>query len=252
VKRIPAYGSAVWDSAPAARTWDAVVPAIDRAFAIGATPQVIVERFGIELSLARKRFGEWRQKEGAPEKHHPVEKANQIKRILAGARGLSIYETHGGHGYCTRIYKKFGTVTSRTHADGDDLDVTYAELASGRRYDVVDIDPYGFPSRLLAIGAIRLVRPGGRLFLTFPAPNGFRGGHPSVRTHLRVFYKSRDAGEMHYAEYVERQARIHDYTIRVVERIRMGGVIRFVFGTARAGLRARTEIDPDQILSEPE
>lgn len=108
------------------------------------------------------------KREGAEGVHHPQEKTDQIRRILEGNKKLDIYEVHGGHGYCTQAYAEFGQVTSKTSSDGDEQIVTAKELMGRHTYDVVDLDPYGYPLRLLFGGVLNLLKPQALLFVTFP------------------------------------------------------------------------------------
>jgi hypothetical protein len=146
-----------------------------------------MEAFGITRSSAKHYWIERQQSQGDEAKHHPEEKRVQIETVLSGRSSLSIYEVYGGHGYCTGVYQQFGTVTSRTVEDGNDWHVLHAELASRRTYDVVDVDGYGYPSRILASGAVELLGSEGVLFVTFPV---FGANHVSGITtaHLKLFY----------------------------------------------------------------
>lgn len=153
----------------------------------GGTVRTATEVFGITRPSAKHYWIEWQQSRGDDAKHHPEEKKVQIGAVLAGRSGLSIYEVYGGHGYCTGVYQQFGTVTSRTLDDGNDWHVLHAELASKRTYDVVDVDGYGYPSRILASGVVELLGPEGVLFVTFPI-SGANHLNGITVAHIKLFY----------------------------------------------------------------
>ena len=102
---------------------------------------------------------------------------------LEKKEGLKILETHCGYGGMTDIYSMMGLVTcfdidkdkinfikknvENVKAKRCDSETEILKLAYKKRvFDIVDIDPYGFPSRFfpLAFGLIEK----GHLFLTIP------------------------------------------------------------------------------------
>lgn len=135
--------------------------------------------------------------------HHPDEKIDQIRRILlerAGWCDLSILELFAGHGNLTKIYAEFGeviaceykqTVFEKLQESTRDLMLVqchransfvefHAMIASKQRFDVIDLDPYGFPNRFFP--DIFLLIDKGVLFVTMPKPsvnilNGITASH---------------------------------------------------------------------------
>ena len=123
------------------------------------------------------------QKENKNEVHHPHQKKNQIGKILKNRSGLKILEMFSGRGNLTREYEEHGEVEKydqRWLKTGDSFLKFHQLIANKGNYDVVDIDPYGFPSRLLP--DIFLLVRNGYIFMTFPKPfvnilNGITQAH---------------------------------------------------------------------------
>ena len=111
-----------------------------------------------------------RQTTNDPSVHHPDEKSAQIRDVLTDSNGLAIYEAFAGEGGCTAAYREFGQVTSRTLRDGDVALVTRKQLFEPTLFDVVDLDPYGYPFKALMAGALELLKPQGFLFVTSADP----------------------------------------------------------------------------------
>lgn len=212
----------------------------------GGTVRTATETFGITRPSAKHYWIEWQQSRGDDAKHHPEEKRTQIESVLAGRSGLSVYEVYGGHGYCTGIYRQFGTVTSRTHDDGNDWHVLHAELASKRTYDVVDVDGYGYPSRILASGVVELLKPEGVLFVTFPI-SGSNHLNGITTAHIRLFYGTDrpEAGDLVRA--VKAHALAYHRLAEVLHVAKLGRVWRIAFSVKRVpatvlyGVRNRPE-----------
>ena len=112
----------------------------------------------------------------------------QIKACLKDKYDLSILELFAGQGNCTRIYKEFGTVFSYDKKylnTGDSYYVFHQLISEKKKYDVIDLDPYGFPSRFFP--DIFLLIDNGIMFITMPKPyvnilNGI------IATHLTVYF----------------------------------------------------------------
>lgn len=132
-----------------------------------------------------------KQKENSAAVHHPEEKISQIQEVLKNEYGLeeiSILELFSGQGNLTGIYKKFGFVRSldkKYLKTGDSFLEYHRMIADKQKFDVVDIDPYGFPNRLFP--DIFLLIDNGILFVTMPKPyvnilNGI------TATHLIAYY----------------------------------------------------------------
>ena len=145
-----------------------------------------------------------RQRENIASTNHTTEKRLQVERILAGKSNLAILELFAGDGFLTRALEPFGQVTSldKRHGTGDSFLEYHRYIADRRKFDVVDADPYGFPSRLFP--DIFLLIDDGIFLVTIPSasvniPNGL------VKTHLQSYYGEElpdiDAISKRIAEY---------------------------------------------------
>jgi hypothetical protein len=128
-----------------------------------------------------------RQRENCPSAHHPSNKILQIGRVLAGKADLKILELFAGAGNLTAEYNKFGTVTAldKKNGTGDSFREYHRLIADKEIYDIVDADPYGFPTRLMP--DIFLLLDDGYLFLTIPMPS-VNILHDITKTHLCAYF----------------------------------------------------------------
>ena len=131
----------------------------------------------IRHDIVRKK-----QADHADEVHHPNEKINQIKKHLKG-KDLKILELFAGlNGNLTKVYKQYGEVFAydKKLKTGDSFLVFHDLIYRKQKYDVVDLDPYGFPNRMFP--DIYLLIDEGYLFVTMPKPyvnilNGITQAH---------------------------------------------------------------------------
>lgn len=130
-----------------------------------------------------------RQRENILSTNHVYEKKRQVDRVLGGNSGLKILELFSGDGYLTGALSCYGDVISldKKHGTGDSFIEYHRFIADKKKFDVVDADPYGFPSRLLP--DIFLLIDDGIFFVTVPIasvniPNGI------TKTHLHCYYGS--------------------------------------------------------------
>jgi tRNA G26 N,N-dimethylase Trm1 len=150
----------------------------------------------------------FKQENNNLEVHHPDQKINQIKKVLSefvGWGDKSTLELFSGHGNCTKIYAEYGEVIANelkqsvfiklkentkdcmlVHCNKVDSFIYYHELiALKQKFDIIDLDPYGFPNRLFP--DIFLLIDNGYMFITMPKPyvnilNGI------TQTHLISYY----------------------------------------------------------------
>lgn len=129
-----------------------------------------------------------KQSINSDEVHHPNEKKTQIERVLSSTSNLSILELFAGQGNLTKTYETFGAVTGydKKHLKTGDSFIEYHRLiANKKKFDVIDLDPYGFPTRLFP--DIFLLIDNGIMFVTMPKPyvnilNGL------IQTHLTTYF----------------------------------------------------------------
>jgi len=132
-----------------------------------------------------------KQRENSSDVHHPEQKKEQIAKALGGMSNLKIMELFAGHGNMSEIYESYvgekGVLEryDKHLKTGDSYIVFHKLIAEKRKYDVIDIDPYGFPNRFFP--DIFLLMDDGVMFITMPKPwvniaNGI------TKQHLTCYY----------------------------------------------------------------
>ena len=106
----------------------------------------------------------------SPEVHHPKAKKDQIIKVLPEGE-YNTLELFAGRGNLTSIYEAYGNVDSfdkKYLRTGDSFREFHRLIADRRTYDIIDVDPYGFPCRLFP--DLFLLLDSGYLFVTMPKP----------------------------------------------------------------------------------
>lgn len=194
-----------------------------------------------------------KQKQNSDEVHHPHEKIAQITKVLNGIRGwsdLSIYELFAGHGNLTRVYSEYGEVICNeykksvfdklvdntkdlmlVHCNRCDSFVDFHQMvALNLKFDVVDLDPYGFPNRFFP--DIFLLIDKGILFVTMPKPyvnilNGI------TATHLMSYYGQHNPSEETIIERIALFGLCHWRKVELLDRLDLRSVWRFAFSVEK-------------------
>ena len=108
------------------------------------------------------------QKENKDKYHHPIEKINQLQKYTTYLFDSDILEVFGGQGNLTDFYKQYGNVTSMTKEEfGNSFDAIYKLRGNKKRFDVVDIDSYGYPDKFFPV-VFELMNKQCLLVFTFP------------------------------------------------------------------------------------
>ena len=121
------------------------------------------EAKGARIILERKRSD-------SESVNHKSIKTKHAQEILAPYSGLKILELFQGNGGMTSTYSYYGDVDGfdRKNGDGDSFIKFHTLISEKRKYNVIDLDPYGFPNRLFP--DIFMLIDDGFLFVT--TPNG--------------------------------------------------------------------------------
>jgi len=107
------------------------------------------------------------QNENQDAYHHPEEKIEHLNLLADFIHG-EILEVFAGQGNLTRFYLRSGNVeamTKETH--GDSFDAIYKLRAKKKKYDVIDVDSYGYPDKFFPI-VFEMMKPVCLLIFTFP------------------------------------------------------------------------------------
>jgi hypothetical protein len=173
-----------------------------------------------------------KQKLNANEVHHPDEKIEQIQCALNyefGLEEISILELFAGQGNLTKIYEKFGIVDAydkKYLKTGDSYLVFHKLIAEKKKYDVIDIDPYGFPNRFFP--DIFLLIENGIMFITMPKPyvnilNGI------TQLHLTSYYGKQNPTESEIIERIKLWGICHWRHLDLLDSKNLKSVWRFAF-----------------------
>lgn len=152
----------------------------------GYTNEQISEELGTTPSSVKHKYTRLKQNGNADSHHHPIEKTQQVKRILDDIDAdIFVLETHAGYGNLTEVYslyakevvayeidkKKWEHINQIGHDNvvclkTDSLKEMHLSIYHNLKFNVIDIDPYGFPSRYFP-SVFELIDDG-YMFITFP------------------------------------------------------------------------------------
>ena len=156
---------------------------------------------------------------------HPSEKTQQLYRVLDYCP-KSVLEVFAGSGQLTQVYEDLGsqvTAWDKRLGTGDSY-LNLLQRAGSETYDVVDIDPYGFPSR--AFPHVFLYLTDGYLFLTFPKP-GVQWLNGITQKHLEVWWGSSRPSREDILRSLEVNGLRYWRTVEEIECMDLGRLWRF-------------------------
>lgn len=190
-----------------------------------------------------------KQKNNLDSVHHPDAKIYQVKRVLSDRSGwcdLSILELFAGHGNLTKIYAEYGEVYANEYKKNvydklventKDLMLVKCNLVDSfldfhslisikQKFDVIDIDPYGFPTRFFP--DIFLLLDDGILFITMPKPyvnilNGI------TATHLISYFGEQNPSKETIIEKIVLFGLCHWRKVELIDSIDCKSIWRFAF-----------------------
>lgn len=180
-----------------------------------------------------------KQKQNDNEVHHPDEKIDQINSTLVEyfqdeeLGKISVLELFAGRGNLTKIYQDFGSVSAydkKWLKTGDSYIEFHKLIGAKMKYDVIDLDPYGFPNRFFP--DIFLLIEKGILFVTMPKPyvnilNGI------TQTHLISYYGEQNPSEQTIIERIVLWGLCHWRKVELIDSIDCKSVWRFAFAVEK-------------------
>lgn len=227
----------------------------------GLTHIQIAEKLGSTLSAVKHKIRRLQQSQNLDKFKHSEEKRAFALDVLADFKPKRILETHAGFGGMTEFYNALGKTVSIdidrarvehlkslllvnvTELAGDSEREIYGLIHRKERFQIVDIDPYGMPSRLFPM-AIELVDDG-YLFLTLPQLGCTQINKITIE-HYRAVYGIDISLEEHKQRYADIIcARIADYgfwykkQVQEVGRIKIGRMYRIAFKVNKQNLLDR-------------
>lgn len=191
-----------------------------------------------------------RQNIGSDDTRHPQEKSSMIRNVLDGKTGVHTLELFAGTGNCTKVFAEYGAVTATekvgkiyeqlvdetkhieniTCVRKDSFVHFHQLIAEKKTFDVIDIDPYGFPNRFFP--DIYLLIDNGYLFVTMPKPyvnilNGI------TRAHLISYYGEHNPTEQQIVERMALWGICHWRKVTLVASQDLKSVWRFCFNVEK-------------------
>tara|TARA_Y100001973_G_C5138162_1_gene301461 strand:- start:72 stop:725 length:654 start_codon:yes stop_codon:yes gene_type:complete len=190
-----------------------------------------------------------KQKENSEEVHHPNQKINQIYKTLESSKNYKILELFCGRENLTKHYNKFGKVElydKKWKKTGDSFIVFHKLIAQNKKYQVIDLDPYGFPNRFFP--DIYLLIEKGFLFLTMPKPyvnilNGI------TQAHLISYYGEHNPNKETIIKRIALWGLCHWRKVELIDCVDCKSVWRFAFkvekvkATEYTGVKNRKDIN---------
>jgi len=215
------------------------------------TYREIAERLGTTISSVKHKYVRLNQVSNEDRHHHPKEKSEQIRRVLTGDE-LNILETNAGRGNLTAVYREYGTVTAQ-EIDGkkvkeindrgwkevtaikcDSFREIHRHICERKVFDVIDLDPYGFPSRFFP-HVFELIIDG-VLFVTFPKL-GVQQINKITQEHYRVFWGISLSDKRRYEDKIHSKIRdfglMHYRDVDLIERVDLGRMFRYAYRVRR-------------------
>jgi len=212
----------------------------------GKTYRQIANDIGSTLSSVKHKVRRLQQNNNLDKYKHTKEKIKQLNRYLKKV-DIDILETHCGFGSLSEYYNLFGEVlsididTNRikslnnlglegvTAIKADSEKEIYSLVFNKCKFDVVDIDPYGFPSRYFP-HCFHLIDDG-YLFLTFPVLGVAQINKITIQHYKSFWDVTLDEPEKYIDRIIEK---LFDYAfmakkaIKVLEVLKIDRIYRFV------------------------
>ena len=220
----------------------------------GKTYKQIANDIGSTLSSVKHKIRRLQQNDNLDKYKHTKEKIEQLDRYLKET-DIYILETHCGFGSLSEYYNLFGEVLS-IDIDANRVNILnglglegvaakkadsekeiYSLVFNNCKFDVVDIDPYGFPSRYFP-HCFHLIDDG-FLFLTFPVLGVAQINKITIQHYKSFWDVTLDEPE----KYIDRiKEKLFDYAfmakkaIEVLEVLRIDRIYRFVIKVRKESL----------------
>jgi hypothetical protein len=168
--------------------------------------------------------------------HHPDLKINQINKVLNDnclPKGITILELFAGRGNLTKVWEQYGSVEpydKKYLQTGDSFLIFHELIAKKKKYDIIDIDPYGFPNRFFP--DIYLLIDNGLLFLTMPKPyvNVLNG---ITQTHLISYFGNDNPSYNEIIERIVLWGLCHWRKVEVINKVECRSIWRLAFRVTR-------------------
>ena len=163
--------------------------------------------------------------------HHPQEKLKQLNKVDDYIYG-DILELFAGQGNLSDYYKQKGNLYQCTKENtGDSFQHLFELINNRKRFDVVDIDSYGYPSQLMD-NVWHVMKPTSTLIITFPVM-GVQCINGIVEQHFINFWKSARPTTGDVIGAVTDYGLKYWYLPKLVDVVKIKPIWRFVFQCVR-------------------
>ena len=177
-----------------------------------------------------------KQRQNSNEVHHPDEKISQIRMVFESSKfdkTPNILELFAGQGNCTKVYEEYGNVTAydkKYLKTGDSFLEYHRLIADKKNFDIIDLDPYGFPNRFFP--DVFLLIDKGVMFVTMPKPyvnilNGI------TQTHLISYYGEHNPSKETIIERIAMWGLCHWRKVQLIDSIDCKSIWRFAFAVEK-------------------
>lgn len=193
------------------------------------------------------------KKKYSDEYHHPKEKIVQLTNHLpenlfnSDCEILELFAGVGGEGNLTRWYRDYiGNVTSLDKSTtGDSFRYIHKLIYEQKKYDVIDIDPYGWPNGLFP-DVFKLMKNECILALTFPRP-GTCVLTKTIESKYEMFWNSSRPTEGSIVGSIVDEAKKYWFMPSLLDYRRISSIWRFMFHCKRINADVITGKLPDTI-----
>ncbi|SHE67091.1 N2,N2-dimethylguanosine tRNA methyltransferase [Seinonella peptonophila] len=208
----------------------------------------IAEVLNTTVSSVKHKYIRLHQSKNNDKHHHPIEKKEQINRVLSKDQQYRILETHAGNGNLTKLYLEFGEVVAH---DIDQTKICRLEqiknpnlkimkcdsfkrihhyIYEKQKFNVIDLDPYGYPSRFFP-HIFQLIEEG-YFFMTIPKI-GVQQVNKIMIEHYRLFWGMDLSDKESYVQKID--AKMKDFalcyfrTLDLIDCVDLGRLYRLAY-----------------------
>jgi len=163
--------------------------------------------------------------------HHPQEKIKQLCKVDDFIHG-DILELFAGQGNLSEHYKTKGNLYKCTkETTGDSFQHLFELVSNRKRFDVIDIDSYGYPSQFMD-NVWHVMKPTSTLIITFPVM-GVQCINGIVEQHFINFWRSARPTTGDVVGAVTDYGLKYWYLPKLIDVVKIKPIWRFVFQCER-------------------
>ena len=153
-----------------------------------------------------------------------MERGNKYVSLIKG----DILEIFAGGGNLTKYYKKYGKVTAMTKEEfGDSFDEVYRLRADRKKFNVIDIDSYGYPDLFFPV-VFEMMKKESLLIFTFPMV-GVNCLNEMMEQHFVTFWRSMRPSIGDVTGILTDMALRNWYVVSLIDIMKIKRIWRFMF-----------------------